>query len=141
MRGVLEPNNGRRVSHIQIHPHPNGEAFEPLFRGQYNKMSKNEKAQKEYKNKLLVENKLFPDYYDNGNVNESSTRTIPWYGATLTLLIAQRLRPPSAAQTGRGATFRSRDTHVLQYTYIQCLAKVFGPLELCDLLPHFRLQT
>ena len=24
---------------------------------------------------------------------------------------------------------------------IQCLAKVFGPLELCDLLPHFRLQT
>ena len=25
--------------------------------------------------------------------------------------------------------------------YIQCLAKVFGPLELCDLLPHFRLQT
>uniref|UniRef100_A0A8C7MER7 Small nuclear ribonucleoprotein 25 n=1 Tax=Oncorhynchus kisutch TaxID=8019 RepID=A0A8C7MER7_ONCKI len=22
-----------------------------------------------------------------------------------------------------------------------CLAKVFGPLELCDLLPHFRLQT
>ena len=25
--------------------------------------------------------------------------------------------------------------------YIQCLAKVFGPLELCNLLPHFRLQT
>ena len=25
--------------------------------------------------------------------------------------------------------------------YLQCLAKVFGPLELCDLLPHFRLQT
>ena len=25
--------------------------------------------------------------------------------------------------------------------HIQCLAKVFGPLELCDLLPHFRLQT
>ena len=25
--------------------------------------------------------------------------------------------------------------------FIQCLAKVFGPLELCDLLPHFRLQT
>ena len=24
---------------------------------------------------------------------------------------------------------------------VQCLAKVFGPLELCDLLPHFRLQT
>ena len=24
---------------------------------------------------------------------------------------------------------------------IQCLAKVFGPLEICDLLPHFRLQT
>ena len=24
---------------------------------------------------------------------------------------------------------------------IQCLVKVFGPLELCDLLPHFRLQT
>uniref|UniRef100_A0A8C7V404 Uncharacterized protein n=1 Tax=Oncorhynchus mykiss TaxID=8022 RepID=A0A8C7V404_ONCMY len=24
---------------------------------------------------------------------------------------------------------------------LQCLAKVFGPLELCDLLPHFRLQT
>uniref|UniRef100_A0A8C7TVJ5 Kinesin family member 4 n=1 Tax=Oncorhynchus mykiss TaxID=8022 RepID=A0A8C7TVJ5_ONCMY len=24
---------------------------------------------------------------------------------------------------------------------IQCLAKVFGPLELCDLSPHFRLQT
>ena len=24
---------------------------------------------------------------------------------------------------------------------IQCLAKLFGPLELCDLLPHFRLQT
>ena len=24
---------------------------------------------------------------------------------------------------------------------IQCLAKVFGPLELCELLPHFRLQT
>uniref|UniRef100_A0A8C8JMX3 Uncharacterized protein n=1 Tax=Oncorhynchus tshawytscha TaxID=74940 RepID=A0A8C8JMX3_ONCTS len=25
--------------------------------------------------------------------------------------------------------------------HCQCLAKVFGPLELCDLLPHFRLQT
>ena len=25
--------------------------------------------------------------------------------------------------------------------HIQCLVKVFGPLELCDLLPHFRLQT
>ena len=25
--------------------------------------------------------------------------------------------------------------------HIQCLAKVFGPLELCNLLPHFRLQT
>ena len=25
--------------------------------------------------------------------------------------------------------------------YLQCLAKVFGPLELCDLLTHFRLQT
>ena len=25
--------------------------------------------------------------------------------------------------------------------HIQGLAKVFGPLELCDLLPHFRLQT
>ena len=24
---------------------------------------------------------------------------------------------------------------------LQCLAKVFGPLELCDLLSHFRLQT
>ena len=30
---------------------------------------------------------------------------------------------------------------LLPPTYIQCLAKVFGPLELCDLLPHFRLQT
>ena len=29
----------------------------------------------------------------------------------------------------------------LYQMYIQCLAKVFGPLELCDLLPHFRLQT
>ena len=29
----------------------------------------------------------------------------------------------------------------LKCKYIQCLAKVFGPLELCDLLPHFRLQT
>ncbi|MGH0155633.1 UNVERIFIED_CONTAM: hypothetical protein FKN15_059520 [Acipenser sinensis] len=27
------------------------------------------------------------------------------------------------------------------FLYLQCLAKVFGPLELCDLLPHFRLQT
>uniref|UniRef100_A0A8C7RMP6 Transcription factor E2F8 n=1 Tax=Oncorhynchus mykiss TaxID=8022 RepID=A0A8C7RMP6_ONCMY len=26
-------------------------------------------------------------------------------------------------------------------SYIQCLAKGFGPLELCDLLPYFRLQT
>uniref|UniRef100_A0A8K9X5L2 Si:dkey-1k23.3 n=1 Tax=Oncorhynchus mykiss TaxID=8022 RepID=A0A8K9X5L2_ONCMY len=26
-------------------------------------------------------------------------------------------------------------------TQIQCIAKVFCPLELCDLLPHFRLQT
>ena len=25
--------------------------------------------------------------------------------------------------------------------HLQCLAKVFGPLELFDLLPHFRLQT
>ncbi|MED6261431.1 hypothetical protein ATANTOWER_005129 [Ataeniobius toweri] len=25
--------------------------------------------------------------------------------------------------------------------HIQCLAKVFGPLELFNLLPHFRLQT
>ena len=29
----------------------------------------------------------------------------------------------------------------LHLSIIQCLAKVFGPLELCDLLPHFRLQT
>ena len=29
----------------------------------------------------------------------------------------------------------------LSYRQLQCLAKVFGPLELCDLLPHFRLQT
>uniref|UniRef100_A0A8K9X9S5 Ataxin-2 C-terminal domain-containing protein n=1 Tax=Oncorhynchus mykiss TaxID=8022 RepID=A0A8K9X9S5_ONCMY len=28
-----------------------------------------------------------------------------------------------------------------KYISLQCLAKVFGPLELCDLLPHFRLQT
>ena len=31
--------------------------------------------------------------------------------------------------------------HTRPNTEIQCLAKVFGPLELCDLLPHFRLQT
>jgi hypothetical protein len=29
----------------------------------------------------------------------------------------------------------------VHYQKVQCLAKVFGPLELCDLLPHFRLQT
>ena len=31
--------------------------------------------------------------------------------------------------------------HVLVCGDLQSLAKVFGPLELCDLLPHFRLQT
>ena len=30
---------------------------------------------------------------------------------------------------------------VASYFCVQCLAKVFGPLELCDLLPHSRLQT
>ena len=37
-------------------------------------------------------------------------------------------------------TFSSMVRAVVQ-SNIQCLAKVFGPLELCDLLPHFRLQT
>uniref|UniRef100_A0A8C7RZ98 Ig-like domain-containing protein n=1 Tax=Oncorhynchus mykiss TaxID=8022 RepID=A0A8C7RZ98_ONCMY len=31
--------------------------------------------------------------------------------------------------------------HNTRWSYVQCLAKVFGPLELCDLLTHFRLQT
>jgi hypothetical protein len=29
----------------------------------------------------------------------------------------------------------------INQTVLKCLAKLFGPLELCDLLPHFRLQT
>ena len=30
---------------------------------------------------------------------------------------------------------------LIKSVHVQCLAKVFGPLELCDLLPHFKLQT
>ena len=38
-------------------------------------------------------------------------------------------------------TWKLVSLYVLTFPKIQCLAKVFGPLELCDLLPHFRLQT
>ena len=42
---------------------------------------------------------------------------------------------------GFGAVASSLLSGLSGYVDIQCLAKVFGPLELCDLLPHFRLQT
>ena len=35
----------------------------------------------------------------------------------------------------------SSENMLILFHNIQCLAKVFAPLELCDLLPHFRLQT
>uniref|UniRef100_A0A8K9X8U2 C-type lectin domain-containing protein n=1 Tax=Oncorhynchus mykiss TaxID=8022 RepID=A0A8K9X8U2_ONCMY len=41
----------------------------------------------------------------------------------------------------RGADLVIINSDKEQSTQLQCLAKVFGPLELCDLLPHFRLQT
>uniref|UniRef100_A0A8C7UD52 Piezo-type mechanosensitive ion channel component n=1 Tax=Oncorhynchus mykiss TaxID=8022 RepID=A0A8C7UD52_ONCMY len=34
---------------------------------------------------------------------------------------------------------KQKSTITRWVSHIQCLAKVFGPLELCDLLPHFRL--
>uniref|UniRef100_A0A8C7RE03 Kinesin motor domain-containing protein n=1 Tax=Oncorhynchus mykiss TaxID=8022 RepID=A0A8C7RE03_ONCMY len=36
---------------------------------------------------------------------------------------------------------KKENTKLQEVIIIQCLVKVFGPLELCNLLPHFRLQT
>jgi hypothetical protein len=38
------------------------------------------------------------------------------------------------------AVIKAKDGY-FEESQLQCLAKVFGPLELCDLLPDFRLQT
>uniref|UniRef100_A0A8K9XIH5 Cilia and flagella associated protein 57 n=1 Tax=Oncorhynchus mykiss TaxID=8022 RepID=A0A8K9XIH5_ONCMY len=53
----------------------------------------------------------------------------------------------SSAEISKGEQaqfeFLSYSFHSLSITglSIQCLAKVFGPLELCDLLPHFRMLS
>ena len=62
----------------------------------------------------------------------------------------ERKRPiPKAKQLNSKVTntlkiyssYTKRDILFMNEDMVQCLAKVFGPLELCDLLPHFRLQT
>ena len=48
---------------------------------------------------------------------------------------------PGQAKISHFCVFFCSKFTILQLKQIQCLAKVFGPLQLFDLLPHFRPQT
>ena len=75
-------------------PQPNGEALEApsrcseVIKIQYPVHVKNDKARKDYKMKLLMENQetLFADYYKNGNISNLIFHTnhpLAWHSAIL----------------------------------------------------------
>ena len=75
-------------------PQPNGEALEAasccseVIKIQYPVYVKNDKARKDYKMKLLMENQetLFADYYQNGNISNLIFHTnhpLAWHSAIL----------------------------------------------------------
>ena len=82
------------------------------------------------------------------------SRPCPWLAAPVTFLVYYVVvvteEGEAARRIGDIASWESTifslviislGRYLLLYWDLQCLAKVFGPLELCDLLPHFRLQT
>ena len=72
-------------------------------------------------------------------VNMPRLRGIKALSALITVYtIAYRIKMIVSICEGGGILTLSK---VYLQLCAQCLAKVFGPLELCDLLPHFRLQT
>ena len=63
-----------------------------------------------------------------------------FYSCTIESITAQYSNCKALQRVVRTAQYIT-GAKLLAIQDIQCLAKVFGPLELCDLLPHFRLQT